>query len=245
MPPNDAFLLFFRGLARHAPGSDEATLRALAECELPTDPVVYDFGAGTGSSTLLLAEQLQSKVRAVDQLPRSLEELQVRAERRGINEWVETVEADFNNLDLEPKSVDLIWSEGVIYMPGWDAALRDWRPYLREDGYLVVTDAVWVTDERPAEAVEFWSHEYPDMTTVPELAQKARDAGFDVVDTFELPRGAWADYYGPLAQRAALVLSSDPADEMREIAETVQTEIRIWEEHGHAVNYVFFVLRRT
>lgn len=245
MSTNDAFMLFFKGLARHAPGADESTLTALAACELPPDPVICDLGAGTGSSALVLAEHLQTKVVAVDQISNSLDELQTRADRRGYGHLIETVEGDFLALDVEPGSVDLIWSEGAIYAVGWDAALEAWRPLLRPGGYVVVTDCVWVTDERPAEAVEFWSREYPEMTTAAALAEFAGNAGFEVVDTFELPRRAWADYYGPLGQRVALVNSGDPSDEMREVADAVEVEIAVWETHGHAFNYAFFVLRRA
>jgi serine/threonine-protein kinase HipA len=244
MEVSDAFRLFFKGLARHAPGSDESTLRALNACDLPESPVVYDMGAGTGASTLVLAESLQSKVVAVDLLDESLEALRLRAERRGIDDLVETRTVDFSELDIEDGSVDLIWSEGAIYHLGWAEGLRTWRPLLKQGGYLVASDCVWLTDDRPDEAVDFWAEEYPGMTTTQAHIERARDAGFEVVETFELPRDAWADYYGPLRQRAALVLGSDAADDMQEVAEGVSEEVRIWEEHGHTWNYVFFVLRR-
>jgi serine/threonine-protein kinase HipA len=244
MEVSDAFRLFFKGLARHAPGTDPATLRALGACDLPERPVVYDLGAGTGSSTLVLVEELQAGVVAVDLMEESLQALQTRAERRGIDSLVTTLQADFMKLDIEPESVDLIWSEGAIYSVGWEAGLLSWRRHLRRGGFLVASDCVWLTDEPADEAAEFWAHEYPGMSTTQDHLERARDAGFDIVETFELPRDAWADYYGPLRQRAALVLGSDAAEDMQEVARGVTEEIRIWEEHGHAWNYVFFVLRR-
>lgn len=244
MDLTDSFLLFFRGLARHAPGADDATLEALSHCDLPDAPVVYDLGAGTGSSTLVLAEHLQTKVVAVDQLERSLEEAATRAERRGIDEFVDTVVGDFMELSVEPESVDLIWSEGAVYAAGWSEALDYWHGLLKDGGYLVVTDCVWATDDRPAAAVEFWDREYPEMATVEDRTTGAREAGFEVVTTFPLPPHAWSQYYGPLAQRVALVDSSEPSDEMRVVVDAVRTEIEVWEAHGAAVDCVFFILRR-
>lgn len=245
MEVTDAFRLFFKGLARHAPGTDEATLRALEACEgLPDHPVVYDMGAGTGAATLVLAEELEATVIAVDQLSESLEALATRAERRGIEDYVETLEEDFTDLDIEPGTVDLIWSEGSAYAAGWKDALDSWRPHLKPGGYVAATDCVWLTDERPPEAVEFWATEYPEMTTTQERIERARDAGFDVVETFELPREAWADFYGPLRQRMVLVQGSEAADDMQDVAEEVAEEVQIWERYGDAWNYVFFVLRR-
>lgn len=245
MSVSDAFLLFFKGLARNAPGDDVSTLRALEACDLPDHPVAYDLGAGTGSATLVLAEHLQTVVHAVDQIDQSLEALRTRAERRGIAELVETSEADFMLLDLEPESVDLIWCEGAIYSVGWKDALTGWRTWLRPRGYLVVSDAVWATDDPPEEALQFWSREYPEMSTATALSALAREHGFEVVETFAAGPQAWAEYYEPLAQRVALVLSSNAAPEMQSVAEAVNEEIRMWEEYGEAVDYQFFVLRRA
>ena len=102
-----------------------------------------------------------------------------------------------------------------------------------------------MTDERPEEAVEFWESEYPSMRTPAEVEELAVDHGFEVVKTFELSPRGWADYYGPLSQRVALVNSSGADDDMLAVVESVEREIEMWEEHGHAVNYVFFVLRKA
>lgn len=244
MATNDAFMLFFKGLARHAPGDDDATLTALAACELPASPTIYDLGAGTGSSTLILAEQLETRVVAVDQMQQSLDELATRAERRGIDQWVDTLNADFMHLDVVPGTVDLIWCEGSIYAPGWESALESWGGLLRDGGYLVVTDCVWATDEPPQPAAEFWAREYPGMKRSADITALATASGFELVTSFPLPPHAWSDYYGPLAQRVALVESSGAAAEMKDVAAAVKEEVEMWEEHGQAVDYVFFVLRR-
>lgn len=241
---NDAYKLFFRGLARQAPGADAATLQALESVELPDEPVIYDLGAGTGSSALVLAEELDTKVIAVDQMRESLDALELRAERREIADLIEAVEADVFELDLEPESVDLIWSEGAIYAFGWKRALEACRAALKPGGWLVVTDCVWVSEERPDEAVAFWESEYPQMTTTQNLVDMAESAGFEVVETFEMMRHAWADYYGPLRQRVALVESSEPAEDLQEVVDAVAEEIRVFEDHGHTWNYVFFVMKR-
>ena len=246
MASEDAFLLFFRGLARNAPGTDEATLRALRCCELPREPVVYDMGAGTGSSALVLAEALQSRVVAVDLLSQSLGELTTRAQRRGIDSLIEARQADILELEVEPGSVDLIWCEGAIYAVGWEAALTTWRPWLGDDGYLVVSEAVWAAGPRAPQAVEFWERGYPQIGTAEDVGTRVRDAGFDVVETFVLEAQGWDDYYDPLRQRTSLVLQSDRADsDVGDVAREVQREIAIRDDYGSSVDYQFFVLRPT
>lgn len=245
MSKYDAFMLFFRGLARHAPGSDAATLQALESCNLPEDPTVFDLGAGTGASALVLAEALNTPVVAVDQLKESLETAKMRAERRGIGELIIPRVDDFLELEVPDGSINLIWSEGSIYSVGWRPALEAWKPLLAPGGYIVATDAVWLTEDRPDEAVVFWAREYPEMLTQDEVIKEAESAGFEVVESFEMMRHAWADYYGPLKQRAALVESSEPGDDLRDVVDEIEEEIRIFEAHGHAWNYMFFVLQQA
>jgi serine/threonine-protein kinase HipA len=242
-----AFKQFVRGLARHAPGSDEDTVHALEACELPDSPLIYDMGAGTGASTLVLAEELAERggeIVAVDQMTESLKTLTDRAERRGLTN-VRAVEGDFLSLDLDAESVDAIWAEGAIYAAGWDQALDAWIPATRPGGYIVASDVVWTTEDRPAEAVAFWESEYPAMTTAPELEELARGKGLEVVSRFELHRTGWLDYYGPIRQRAQLFGSSQTSEGMTQVVDAMTKEIEIFEAHGHAWNYVFLVLKRT
>jgi serine/threonine-protein kinase HipA len=239
----DAFLQFFSGLARHAPGNDDDTLRALRACDLPDAPNVLDMGCGTGSSALVLAENLRGTVTGVDLIAPSLRTLAERAERRGL-ENVQTLEANYLELDLEPESVDLIWSEGAVYAVGWEAALDAWLSLVAPGGYLVFTDCVWVTDDPPAEAVAFWNAEYPGMTNEDELVALAERRGLEVDETFEMNRAGWIDYYGPIRQRTELFGASKTSDEMAEVVESMQHEVDTFEQHGHSWNYVFFVLRK-
>lgn len=241
---NPAFEKFFSGLARHAPGTDEDTLRALRACELPDNPTILDMGAGTGSSALVLAEETDGTVTAIDQVTSSLASLAERAERRGLTN-LDTLEDDYLELPIEDESVDLIWSEGSIYAAGWREALDAWRPLLRPGGYLVVSDCVWVTDDRAEEAETFWRSEYPGMTTIDALEEVAADHGFDVVEIFEMERKGWVDYYGPIRQRAQLFGSSKTSEAMSQVVEGVSRELEIFEAHGESWNYAFFILRKT
>ncbi len=236
------FLLFFRGLARHAPGTEQATLRALRACDLPDDPVVWDLGAGTGASTLVLAEALDAPIHAVDLLAPSLEALATRAERRGLA-GVETHQVDALQLDLEPESVDLMWCEGAIYTMGWRAALEAWTPALKTGGHLVVSDAVW--GEAPtARTREFWASEYPGISTADEVVARADAAGFDMVEQFAIGADGWNEYYAPLLQRVTLVLDQSPSEELQKIAREVQREIEVYDRDPGGVDYTFFVMRK-
>ncbi len=242
---NDAFLLFFKGLARHAPSTEEATLRALASCQpRPDAPQIADMGCGTGASALVLLDALpDAALLAVDPIEQSLQTLQERAERRETSDRLTTLAGDALALSQGP--FDIIWAEGSIYAMGWDKALQAWQQNLQDGGFIVVSDAVWTADRIPNMAKRYWGAEYPDMTTASARIAQVQDLGWTVVEDFEMPREGWDLYYGPLEQRVALLENKGrPSGSMRAVVDEVSKEIAMYRTLGHTWNYHFFVLQR-
>jgi hypothetical protein len=46
-----------------------------------------------------------------------------------------------DNLSFRDEELDLIWSEGAIYNIGFERGLREWRKYLKAEGYIAVSEA--------------------------------------------------------------------------------------------------------
>lgn len=245
--PGDAFLLLYSDLPREGPGSDECTREALRRLRpfLPPSPRVLDLGCGPGRQTLVLARELGTPVTAVDLHAPFLARLAADAAARGLSHRVHTRCADFGALEDAPGSVDLLWSEGAIYLLGWAEGLRRWRPLLRPGGLLAATEATWLTDPPPAEAAVFWREAHPSMGTLASNIVVARGAGFDVLDTFVLPESAWWDeYYRPLQARIASLRERARQDAglATTIAET-EREISLYARWGTSYGYVFYLLR--
>ncbi|MFY0526781.1 class I SAM-dependent methyltransferase [Archangium gephyra] len=243
----DAFLLLHTDLPREGPGSDECTREALRRLRplLPPSPRVLDLGCGPGRQTLVLARELGTPITAVDSHQPFLERLAAEAAAQGLGHLVRTRRSDFAALEDAPGSVDLIWSEGAIYILGWGAGLRRWRPVLKEGGLLAASEATWLTDSPPAEAADFWREAYPRMGTIASNSATAREAGFEVLDTFVLPAPAWWDeYYHPLEARMASLRerARGDADLSTAIAET-EREIDLYTRYGTSYGYVFYLLR--
>lgn len=193
----------------------------------------------------MLARELGTRVIAVDSYEPFLRRLEAEAEARGLGHLVHTRRADFAALEDAPGGVDLIWSEGAIYVLGWGEGLRRWHPLLREGGLLAASEATWLTDSPPAEAADFWREAYPRMGTIASNSATAREAGFEVLDTFVLPAPAWWDeYYRPLEARMASLRerAREDADLATAIAET-EREIALHTRHGTSYGYVFYLLR--
>ncbi len=235
------------GLRRQGPGSPASTLRALQLCaELPHQPEILDVGCGAGEQSLTLAEATGGTVTAVDLFGSFLEDLEAEAGRRGLGGRVRTLQADMTDLPLDDGSFDLVWSEGAVYIMGFDAGLDAWRRLLRPGGLLAVSELSWFTEDPPADLRAHWEAEYPGIRSVEANARAAEALGYEVLGHFRLPPSDWVGgYYGPLEAQIEPFLArhgDDPA--AAAVAQGTREEIALYEEHGEHYGYAFYVLRR-
>lgn len=241
----DALFRLHEGLPRQGPGSDACTREALRRLPpLPPQPGVADLGCGSGRPTLVLAQALRTRVVAVDVHGPYLEQLAKAAARRGLSDLIEIRQADMASPGLPPGALDLLWSEGAIFILGVAEGLALWRPLLASRGLAAVTECSWLTGDRPDEAVQFWQAAYPAMGSIADNVARAEAAGFEALDLLTLPPAAWWDeYYTPLEQRCA-ALRSTPDPDLRAVIEETGREIELYRRHGHAYGYVFYLLRK-
>jgi SAM-dependent methyltransferase len=182
---------------------------------------------------------------AIDNHPPFVEELNRQAEALGIGHRVEARVADMHRLDFPPGSFDLVWSEGAIYVVGFEAGLRDWRRLLVPGGHIAVTEACWMKPDPPPECAAFWAREYPHIRDVPTLLAVIDNCGYDTVGHFALrPSSWWDDYYRPLQQHVTEFRLRHPKEpDAQALADQVQREIDIWHTCQEFYSYAFFVMR--
>ena len=246
-----ALRIFFEvhsGLPREAPGSRASTLRALEMAALETNaPRVLDIGCGPGAQTIDLAMALPgAQITAVDLHEPFLADLSARAAAAGCADRIETLAADMSALPVTPSSYDLIWSEGAAYIMGVEAALRAWRPLLAAGGKLALTDAVWLSAHRSAEAQRFWQ-EYPDMGDAARRRSQIAACGYTLLGEFVLPEEDWWEpYYTPMEARLAALEAryKDDAEALSVLAEH-RVEIDTYRRFSKEYGYAFFVMART
>ena len=234
------------GLPRLGPGNAESTRRALALCEhLPPAPDILDVGCGTGAQTLVLASETDGHIAATDLFPGFLAQLESSLQPRGLEGRVETRTADMNDLPFPDESFDLIWSEGAVYIMGFDEALAKWRPLVRPGGYLVVSEASWFRSDPPAKLEEFWGDNYPTMRSVKENLLAAQTLGWKPVGNFHLPVEAWTvDYYGPLKRRLPVFRETHAQDpDAQEVADMTEYEMDLLSSYSDFYGYEFYILR--
>jgi SAM-dependent methyltransferase len=239
-----AMAILHDGLPRAGPGNDRSTAYALRRLpQLPPSPVALDLGCGPGRQTLVLAKLLGARVTAIDIHGPFLRQLERAAEAQGLSHLIMILQVDMATLELPPGSIDLIWSEGAAYFLGFEEALRRWRPLLKPRGLMALTECTWLTDDPPAEARSFWRQAYPEMATIAQNCHRADAQGFEVLDSFAIPKSAWwDDYYTPLHNRVRQPRPSANAELSRLFDET-ERDIDLFRRHGNSYGYVFFLLR--
>src|SRR5262245_27293036 len=156
------FFEIFDGLPRQGPGDEASTLKALALVTgLGPHSRILDLGCGTGLQTRVRARHSPCRIIAVDNHPPFVEEANRQARALNVANCVDARVGDMRQLDFAPRSFDLIWCEGAIYVVGFEAGLRAWRPLLAPGGYLAVTEVCWSRPDPPSECAAFWAREYP------------------------------------------------------------------------------------
>ena len=234
---------------RQGPGSDDVTRRAvaLAGLRVSSGLEIADVGCGTGASTLVLAEDLDARITAVDLFPAFLERLDHEARQRGVVDRITTLAASMDELAFELESFDVIWSEGAIYNMGVAAGVRTWREFLKTGGVLAVSEVTWLTDQRPAELEAHWAEEYPEIATASTKIAVLESAGYSPVGYFPLPASCWLDhYYRPMQERFTSFLERHGHSvEARAIVDAERHEIDLYERFSSFVSYGFYIARRT
>ncbi len=234
-------------LARQGPGNRASAARALELARpLPPDSRVADLGCGPGLQTLELAEMLpQAHIVGVDLHAPFVEHLRAEAERLGLADRVDARVGDLTELP-DGGPFDLLWCEGAAYIAGFERALTTWNEWLAPGGRIALTEALWLTPDPPAAAVENWL-EYPDMTNLDGCLERVARAGLQVLGHFTLPEEAWWEhYYGPMEARLAEIRPSYEGDEVAlAVLTECQQEIDVYRAHSGSYGYEFFVVERA
>ena len=235
------------GLPRLGPGSREATLEALSLChDLPNRPMILDVGCGSGAQTLVLASASRGRILATDLVAKFIGQLQTAIQQNDLHDQVRAVRADMNALPFPANSFNLIWSEGAIYIMGFDNGLRKWRSFLKPDGYLVVSEMVWFRSDAPTELRDYWELNYPSMRGVEANLAAARKLGWMPEGNFHLPFEAWAEnYHAQLKARLPVFRANHKNDPCAQtVADMTEHEISLMQHYRDYCGYEFFVLRR-
>lgn len=247
MTPEEFFHHFFEFLPRQGPGCTGATQHAFSLLPpLPKDAAVLDIGCGSGAQTRDLAELVTGTITAVDNYPPFLDFITAREEYGTLAGPVKTVCASMDALPFRDGEFDLIWSEGAVFIIGFEKGLKAWKRFAKKDGFIVVSDAAWFEPDPPQELVDWWAGLGETPRTEDELRDLVKEAGLTLVATYRLPEAGWWDnYYVPMTARIAELRKSHGADPAHAaVLDAFEKEIAMYRKYGKYYGYTFFVMQK-
>jgi len=234
---------YFSNVERQGPGSPEITLKALSFIDgLTEKSKVADIGCGTGGQTMVLAQNISCEITGIDSWSGFINQFNQNAQNKNLHDRMKGIVGNMENLPFQEEYLDLIWSEGAIYNIGFNRGLNEWRKFLKQGGYIAVTENTWFTEERPAEIQEFWQKAYSEIDTIPNKVAQMQKAGYLPVATFIVPESCWTNYYSIMQKTHASFLKKHTGNKTAEEFVGYQRyEAELYYKYKAHYGYVFYI----
>ena len=243
----DFFLEIHQDNPRGGPGNNELTARAFNSIKdfLPQIPEILDVGCGPGMQTIELARLSGGIITALDNHQPYLDVLKMNAEKVGMSNAIKTVCGSMTEMTFEENSFDLIWSEGSVYLMGFEKGLKEWRHFLKPGGFMTVSEFSWFKENPPEEAAKFWNEGYPAALTVEENLAVIRKLGYEVISHFRMPESAWwKDYYNPIKKRIDLLREKYKGEPDKiALLDIEMQEMELYSKYSDWYGYEFYVMK--
>jgi ubiquinone/menaquinone biosynthesis C-methylase UbiE len=243
----DIFFQIHQGMDREGPGDYHSTKRAFLKLiDLPSHPKILDIGCGPGSQTLDLATLTNGQIIAIDNHLPYINQLQQKVLDKALSEKITVLQGDMSALDFLNTSFDIIWAEGSIYIIGFENGLKQWKPLLKEKGYLVASEITWLEPNAPTELKEFWHMGYPAMQDIESNLKIIQKSGYKIVDHFVLPESSWWNqYYQPIEKKLQDLRQHYQNDaEALEVIDMEQSEIDLYRKYSKYYGYLFYIMQK-
>jgi ubiquinone/menaquinone biosynthesis C-methylase UbiE len=235
---------FFTELERQGPGSSEETIRALGFIDnLSNKTKIADLGCGTGAQTMVLAQNTEATITALDLYAGSIDKLNATAGKLGFQNRVKGIVGSMDNLPFQNDEFDLIWSEGAIANIGFEKGLNHWKGFLKKDGYVAITYESWFTDERPAEIEKWWVDAVPEISTIGHNISIMQKTGYIPVAAFTLPEKCWIDNYFILhkARQEEFLKKHAGNKTVEDMIAFLRREADLYSKYKQYYGYVFYI----
>ncbi|MDH4209843.1 MAG: class I SAM-dependent methyltransferase [candidate division WOR-3 bacterium] len=189
-------------------------------------PNIIDVGCGTGVVTLELARLSNGRVVGVDIDQTALDRLKSSVEQVDFGYRVSVVKCSMCDMKFAANSFDIIWSEGSIFVIGFEQGLARWRNFIRADGFLVV---------------------HARMIDIEERVRMIPKYGYCLLKNFFVPKDAWWNgYYGPLERHLDGLLHGCKKDtDVLPLLKKIQKEIDEFKTNPEYQGSVFYLCQKT
>ena len=188
-------------------------------------PCILDIGCGSGVPTMELAGLSNGEIVGLDVNQPLLDRLTRKIEKAGLSDRVKTVKCSMSDIDLPDESFDIIWAEGSVQFIGFRRGLKEWRGFLKPNGYLVVHD---------------------EIGRITEKLEQISGCGYELLNHFTLSENTWwIEYYAPLEQRIKEIRAKHAGNpEALKELDNDQRFIDIFKKDPKSYGSVFFIMKK-
>ena len=150
------------------------------------------------------------------------------------------------DMDFEENTFDIIWSEGALYFMGFQNGLRRCHQLLKNDGFLAVTEIVYLVNNPPPPLIQYFEKEYPDIKAVKDKIDLIQNERFHLISNFTLPESSWLDrFYLPMEEEIIRLNKKYQGNEIASgIFEEMKNEINLYKKFSDFYGYEFFIMQR-
>ena len=188
-------------------------------------PEILDIGCGSGLPTIELARLSDGKITAIDIEQDKLAVLINRVEEANLSDRISVLNQSLLNMEFPSGRFDIIWAEGSISVIGFEKGIIEWKPFIKNGGYLVVHDAKDQLRKK--------------IKAIPRI-------GYDLIDHFILNDEVWrSTYYAPLEKYLKEIKKKYPRNTRVNLV--LQSDLReIQEYYINSDRYqsVFFIMKK-
>ena len=194
---------------------------------LPTldRPRVLDIGCGSGVPTIELAKLSNGEIVGIDIDQLELDKFEKKIQDEGLSSRVKAVNCTLFKLDFPDESFDIVWSEGSIFVIGFERGLKEWGRVLKPGGFMVVHDQI---------------NDVKNKLTI------ISKCGYTLLDHFILDFDIWwTDYYGLLEEHLNELREQHSHDpQALQVIKKHQDEIDMVKKHPTRELSVCFIMRK-
>jgi len=240
------FYELFTGLPRGGPGDNKSTRQAFSYLKnLLEEPLILDIGCGPGVQTIELARITKGKIIALDNFQPFLDMLMQNAKKEGFDKRIIAKNQSMLEMDFKDKTFDIIWSEGAIYIMGFQNGLKKCFQLLKNKGFFVVSEAVFLQAKIPKPLKKFWDEEYPDIKDIESNLAVIKDEGFNILSHFTLPKSCWIDFYFHMNKKIKELKKKYYNNKIAlQVFEKCKKEIKMYDKYSDYYGYEFFIMQK-
>jgi len=194
--------------------------KAFSNIQVKENPEILDIGCGTGVPTLWIVENYGGRVSADDIDREALDWLENKIFNNNLGTRITTLNKSFFDLEFMSDSFDIILSEGLLNVVGFEQGFQKVIGMLKNNGYFIIHD------------------EYKDHEKKCDFIRKYR---CKLVETIYLDEKIWwNDYYKELE----LEINASGNPQVRDLFQSELKEINCYKSNPSSFKSIYYVVKK-